>query len=319
MWSVEPHRKSPLKFSEALPIIYSQGPTRRLALGGAGRLPRKSSRKENTMRINTNVSAVNTHRVLTQTNEAVAGSIGRLPSGYKINSARDNAAGLAIANRFRADIRSLQVAQQNTTEANSMLQVAEGNASTIGDILTRMKELATQAASYNADSQTDKLQQEFDYLVEEIDRIVGSAKYQGVALLDGQFSGTFQIGATDDANDRLEIGLDQSLEADALGVDGLSLDSGSGAQAALQVLDSAIDTVSEFLGTIGATQNRLEYASNNIATTIENYSASESAIRDADMAYEMVHFTRNQIMQQASTAMLAQANFMPQSVLQLLG
>jgi len=271
------------------------------------------------MRINTNVSALNTHRILTQTNEAVAGSIGRLSSGYKINSARDNAAGLAIANRFRADIRSLQVAQQNTTEANSMLQVAEGNASTISDILTRMKELATQAASYNADSQTDKLQQEFDYLVEEIDRIVGSAKYQGVALLDGQFSGTFQIGATDDANDRLEIGLDQSLEADALGVDGLSLDSGSGAQAALQVLDSAIDTVSEFLGTIGATQNRLEYASNNIATTIENYSASESAIRDADMAYEMVHFTRNQIMQQASTAMLAQANFMPQSVLQLLG
>lgn len=386
------------------------------------------------MRINTNVSALNTHRVLSQTNNAVARSIGRLSSGFRINRAADDAAGLAIANKFSADIRSLRVAQQNTTEATSMLQVAEGNATSISNILGRMKELATQAASYNSDSQLGTLDNEFQQLKEEITRIVDSANYQGVALLDGSFNGTFQVGTTSATADTLQINLGagggagavdtaagdgigdlgtiawgsdaalstfgegtyslrasqsgDDLTFELLGPDGetvlgsatrdvsgggdiaFALTTGNGtllaaftidaaavdhtfgtqdfyevaaggaggglslgalnlgasslatagdASTALGEVDNAINAVNTFLGDIGAMQNRLDYASANIATTIENYSASESAIRDADMAFEMTTFTRNQIMQQAATAMLAQANMAPQNILRLLG
>jgi flagellin len=518
------------------------------------------------MRINTNLAALNTHRLMGQTNDAIAKSIGRLSSGFRINRAGDDAAGLAVANKFRADIRSLRVAQQNTTEATSMLQVAEGNASTISTILGRMKELATQASSYNSNSQLTTLNNEFSELKGEIDRIVDAADYQGVKLLDGSFNGTFQIGARNATDNQLAIGLnsgtgpsavdagrfadggalgtitwgqdtalaglgdgaytikaekatvpagvaldgaskadfggalgvitwgaDADLEAlgagdctlkavesagvpwfviydganlvassnvvaragasgtdtftitdgtnllaeftidaqavasggldvtdadgngmdftaasglalfdvDAtpqsdsytfsimsgtttvatatqaddgtnpmtfalqdsqnnalasfsvasgfdvaglgtggvadffavspgagaatglsttdLSLDAIDLTSATNAQGALDSIDSAIDMVNSFLGTIGATQNRLDYAAANIATTVENYSASESAIRDADMAFEMTTFTRNQIMQQAAMAMLAQANAAPQGVLRLLG
>lgn len=287
------------------------------------------------MRINTNVAALNTHRVLSQTNLATARSIGRLSSGYRINRAADDAAGLAIANKFRADLRSLRAAQQNVTEATSMLQVAEGAVNSISDILGRMKELATQAASSNAGTQTATLNAEFTALKEEINRIVGSANYQGTALLDGTFDGTFQVGAQNLAADRITITLNNGTPPATVGLDtvGLGIDASTlaetagspivpamtNAQNALDAIDTAIGRVNSFLGTIGATQNRLDYAAANIATTIENYSASESAIRDADMAFEMTTFTRNQIMQQAATAMLAQANMAPQSILQLLG
>jgi flagellin len=405
------------------------------------------------MRINTNLPALNTHRLMGQTNDAIARSIGRLSSGYRINNAKDDAAGLAIANKFRADIRAFRVAQQNTTEANSLLQIAESGASSIGSILERMKELATQAASANSNGQQGRLDEEFTALKAEMDRIVGSTTYQGQELLKGSTSLTFQIGVavtapttapgggtppagntvsnksdgtgiTDlsitwesDADDTLEglaagtytlevsgstddltltvkdaggtavfteTGMDadgQNVTADitiggvkvgeftltdgfdstsnggpinaftvtapsggtgggtspadphdrltlslstALDVAGLftaepEISDQATAQATLDVIDGAMDKVNEFLGQIGAYQNRLDYASANIAATIENYSASESAIRDADMAFEMTNFTRNQIMQQAAIAMLAQANAAPQGVLRLLG
>jgi flagellin len=272
------------------------------------------------MRINTNVSAINTLRVLSQTNTAMARSIGRLSSGFRINRAADDAAGLAIANKFRADIRSFKVAQQNVTEATALVQVAEGAVSSIGSILERMKELATQAASANASTQLTALDEEFQALKNEIDRIVESTNYQGNQLIDGTFSGTFQVGATNVANNQLAIDLSGvDLATGQLSIDTDDLQSADNARTAMTNLDAAISTVNRALGTLGALQNRLDYAASNIATTIENYSASESAIRDADMAYEMTVFTRNQILQQAGTAMLAQANAAPQGVLRLLG
>lgn len=266
------------------------------------------------MRINTNVGAINAHRNLSKTNDALSRSMAKLSSGFRINRAADDAAGLAIANKFEADIRSMQAASRNVSEATSLIQIAEGGASTIQDILVRMKELATQSASANASTQTTTIGAEYDALVEEIDRISGGTEYQGTALLDGSFSGTFQVGSGTGANDTIAVALGD-LTATTLGVAAGDID---GTDAVLDAVDDALDTVNDFLGDVGAYQNRLDYASQNLATTIQNYSASESVIRDVDMASEMTTFSKNQILQQAGTAMLAQANSSTQGVLQLL-
>ncbi|MGI6386021.1 MAG: flagellin [Desulfomonilia bacterium] len=372
------------------------------------------------LRINTNVAALNAHRQLLGTEQKLGLSMERLSSGFRINRASDDAAGLAVANRLRTNIRSLTVASRNVTEAKAMVAIAEGAGNQVEGILERMKELATQAASDNAAQDRTKINAEFQSLRDEITRIVSDTEYQGTKLIDGTFgnaldvdsstadgvtgldasgirlggatAGTFTITQTATA---ISIegpeGISQEVTAAATGVQSLnfsalgitlnlnddfeasnntlnattivvtggegtyqvgtsnvatedeisvslgdlkieSLGSGEGkmisdvslatrqdASLALTIIDDAIDAVGIVLGDIGAVVNRFDYTYSNLQITIENFSASESVIRDVDMAAEMVNFTKNQILLQAGTAMLAQANMSSQGVLSLMG
>ena len=376
------------------------------------------------MRVNTNVNSLDAQRTLNSTNTAVSRSMQKLSSGFRINRAADDAAGLGIANKLRSDTRSMTQASRNAEQANSLLQIAEGSTSSVQNILERMKELATQAASDSVDdSGRTKIQAEFTQLRSEIGRIVDTTKFQGKKLLDSSFgnslvvagstvltggntfqdvkisgaasglytltntaagrlvlsNGTTSETATQTADGRQTVNFSQfglsvetttaydkdattatqggaaggltvsiaagsgggsflvSSSGDYTGQDLISLDTidlrtSSGAlnidastltgtttaQAALTVIDTAMARVSTALGTIGAAQNRIEYALTNLKTSIQNFSAAESVIRDVDMAEEMTHFSKNQILAQAGTAMLAQANQLGQGVLQLL-
>lgn len=368
------------------------------------------------LRIQNNIAAMNAHRQLTVSSGALSKSLERLSSGYRINRAADDAAGLSISQAFRADIASYKVASRNTAEAASLLQVAEGATDQIGNMLTRLKELATQAASANSGSNLDKINAEGNKLIEEIDRIAQSTEYAGSKLLDGSFGvsvssgGTFtagagfqgatglqadttytvavslggddatmtisatiggesteetisgvaapdsgeeneyrfaalgltvnvnsnldtaedltivsteaaaadfQVGAKNDPNnDRIGVLL-ESATAATLGLSADQLKTAADAQTFMDTVDDAIADLNAVRGDIGAAQNRLTYAAANLATTIENTQAAESVIRDVDMASEMTTFTKNQILMQAGTAMLAQANMAPQQVLSL--
>lgn len=370
------------------------------------------------LRIQNNIAAMNAHRQLTITDSALAKSQERLSSGYRINRAADDAAGLSISQSFRADIASYKVASRNTSEANSLLQVAEGAVDQIGNMLTRLKELATQAASANAGSNLDKINAEGNKLLDEIDRIAQSTEYAGTKLLNGTFgvtvsSGTFtagvgfagvtglqskitynvatvttatagkynitisatlgtdgprisqtlyavtapssgqtkemkfdalgltltvndkfketadgtivahtatasvfQVGAKNTNDDRIGILLN-SVTTSSLGLSTGKLGTPTDAQTFIATVDAAINKLNTVRGDIGAAQNRLSYAGANLATIIENVQAAESVIRDVDMADEMTSFTKNQILLQAGTAMLAQANMAPQQILSL--
>lgn len=380
------------------------------------------------MRINTNVSAMNTLRVLGGSSQEFARSIGRLSSGFRINRAADDAAGMGIANQIRADLRSMRQASRNAEQAGSLLQVAEGATQTISQIVDRMKELATQAASDNVDDAgRGRIKSEFTALQTEIDKIADTTKFQGKTLVNGNFgtkvdtstasstafasgkgvysasisgaaagnytisdgtaagSVTLTLGSTTQTVTGLSDGA-QSIEFDDLGVtikttadftvyDGtaagsakstvVQVDAGTSGgsflvrssgsytsddlvtlssvdlnaaalgvssgditltgngtaaewQSALTSIDSAISSVNSAFGTIGAAQNRIEYAMQNTDAAVENLSAAESVIRDVDMAEEVTRMTKYQILQQAGTAMLAQANSAPQGVLSLL-
>jgi flagellin len=273
------------------------------------------------LRIQNNIAALNAHKNLTISDSALSKSLERLSSGYRINRAADDAAGLAISQGMRADIASYKVASRNVSEANAMVQVAEGAYDQIGNMLVRLKELATQAASANAGLDRDKIDAEAQALIDEIDRISGATQYAGASLLDGSLgTQTFQVGSANDDFSKIEVGF-STVSSASLSIDTLDLDTGdaTGAQAALTDVDSAIDTLNNSRGALGAIQNRLAYASANLSTTIENVQAAESVIRDVDMAAEMTTFTKNQILLQAGTAMLAQANMAPQVVLSLFG
>ncbi|PKN24225.1 MAG: flagellin FliC [Deltaproteobacteria bacterium HGW-Deltaproteobacteria-21] len=271
------------------------------------------------LRIQNNIAAMNAHRQLTISDAGLSKSLEKLSSGYRINRAADDAAGLSISQAFRADIASYKAAARNTTEASALLQVAEGAMDQIGNMLTRLKELATQAASANAAANLDKIDAEAQELLGEMQRIATSSEYGGTALLDGTFAAAvFQVGAKNQADNQLSISLGDAQTA-ALGVDALSLATTAGAQTALDLVDTAIGTLNGVRGDIGAYMNRLSYAAANLASTIENVQAAESVIRDVDMAAEMTTFTKNQILLQAGTAMLAQANMAPQQVLSLFG
>ena len=375
------------------------------------------------MRINTNVASMNAQRSLGMAGSAVERSIGRLSSGYRINRAADDAAGLGIANQLSADIRALKQASRNAEQSNALLQIAEGGAQQVQNILERMKELATQSVSDNVDSNgRARIETEYTELLAEIDRIADSTKYQGNALLDGTFGATvdtnvvnstvlaggtevtaasisgvaagtytfsrvntsgaesitlanstssltqtvslvgftaggsinfdafgvtlqtsnaFDITAAGDgagdivvagstaefvvgasgvlADDKISMsGVNLTTAATGLSLAGTSLATDTVAETALAAIDAAIGVVSDAFSQIGAKQNRLEYASANVNTAIENFSAAESVIRDADMAAEMAELTKNQILQQASVSVLAQANQAPQLVLRLL-
>jgi flagellin len=274
-------------------------------------------------RINTNTAAYGAYRNLTLTGMNLEKSIQKLSSGFRINRAADDAAGAAIANDLRSTGRSLQAAQRNASQANSVLQIADGAVSTISTILDRMKELATSAASDSSGTTgRANLNAEYQQLVAEIDRITSTTKYQGSALLDGTYSGTFLVSSSGDyaANDTIVVD-GTTLKMDSttlLGAAAGDLTSLGNAQTELGKIDTAITAVGTAIGTIGAGESRIQYASTNVASTFENVQSAESVIRDTDMAYEMTQFTKYQILQQAGTAMLAQANQAPQSILRLL-
>jgi flagellin len=373
------------------------------------------------MRINTNVMATNAQKNLGINTDSMAKSLQRLSSGLRINKAADDAAGLAIAGRLRVDVKSYVKAAENTSQANAMVQVAEGSMDQIENIMNRMKELATQASSTNTDSTgRARLNDEFAALQDEIDRIADSTKYGDTALLTGTFGAkvgtmaatlsagsgvassssidvTGHIGesgsaytltdaadttvvlsngsvtqtlsgvsagaqtlnfdklgvkitldsnyADQDLNSKaftvtneeqkIQVGSKASIESQiTLGMTNMKttqeygggsalsawdISAASDARNLLDSIDTAISFITEKRGNLGAIQNRLSYASANLSTTIENVSAAESTIRDVDMAAEMTSFTKNQILMQAGTAMLGQANMAPQQVLSLLG
>jgi flagellin len=371
------------------------------------------------MRINTNLSAINTLNQLGRSSSGFAKSVQKLSSGFRINRAADDAAGLGIANRLSADIRSLKQASRNAEQANSLLQVAEGAAQTIQNILERMKELATQSGSDNTDAEGRvQIEAEFTALRAEITRVVETTKFQGKSLLDASFGNSVDTGAgstalvagtglyeanlsgtaagtytftqgaageitADDgagttqtvtglADGKQTVNFDVfglSLELDAnftsgaggtidstdlvvvqgagggsfmvsssgaytsndlvslnsldltvatLGIDADTLATAADSQAALANIDGAINVLSSVFGDIGAAQNRIDFSFANVNITVENFMAAESVIRDVDMAAEVTEMTKYQILQQAGTAMLAQANAAPQGVLRLL-
>jgi len=277
------------------------------------------------LRINTNIAALNAHRQLAASDARLGQSIERLSSGYRINHAKDDVAGLGIANAFRAEVRGLRMAQQNASQAQSLLQVAEGGAGQIQGILERLMELATSAASDNTDAGgRTSLDAEGEALVDELTRIVADTKYGDTQLINATGGTlTFQIGSSNTAaQDQIAVDLTNvNFAAAKLNVEKTSVDltTKTGAQQAITNIEKGISVAGTAMGHVGAAQSQLAFAAGNIAISVENLSASESTIRDADMAFEMIEFTKNQILLQAGTAMLAQANMAPQVVLQLLG
>jgi flagellin len=273
------------------------------------------------LRINTNIAALNAHRQLSDTDARLRVSMERLSSGYRINRSMDDVAGLAIANKFRMEVRALRTAQQNVAQGQALLQVAEGGTTKIENIIERLKELAISAASDNVDSDgRTRLNAEAGALLAEIDQIANDTKYSGVALLNAAINMTFQVGSgATAAEDRINVTTTAGLLSNSLGLSSLSLTSVANAQTALTSIDNALVSVNLVTGEIGAAASRIEFSAGNLQIAIENLDASHSAIRDVDMAFEMTTLTKNQILLQAGTAMLAQANMLPQSVLSLLG
>ncbi|MCX6224520.1 MAG: flagellin [Bacteroidia bacterium] len=364
------------------------------------------------LRIQTNVAALNAHRNLAMSDAGMSKSLERLSSGFRVNRAADDAAGLAMSNKFVAQIRSMDVASRNTSQANSLLQIAEGGTDQISQILARLKELSTQAASANSQANLSDINTEATALKSEIDRIVNSTTFQGTKLIDGNFGdksvsltmsvtgaynfntnsivagtysvvgdsvgitikntttsvtqhlatangaqtynfnqfgisfsttvgaigsvlgldvgssiggmtatvlttgSTFQVGETNGTDYRISFKID-GADGTSLSVSGIDLSTATGAQSALDKIDTAIAALSTIRANIGAVMNRLDYTSANLAVAIENASSANSVVKDVDMAAEMTSFTKNQILVQAGTAMLAQANSSGQLVLSL--
>lgn len=269
------------------------------------------------MRIQHNITALNAHRNLSNNNSSVGKNLEKLSSGYRINRAGDDAAGLAISEKMRAQIKGLETAQKNAEDGVSLVQTAEGAMTEVHSMLDRMVELATQSANgtYNKTNRSS-MQDEVKALQNEIDRIGSTAKFNGSSVFTTAAI-TFQIGETAEKANRLAITVG-SLSTGALTVKTLSVTSQSAALRAITLANAAIDKLSSMRGKLGAVQNRLEHTINNLGAQTENITAAESRIRDVDMAKEMMAYTKNNILVQASQAMLAQANQVPQGVLQLL-
>ena len=283
------------------------------------------------MRINQNTMAMNAHRNLSGTQNSLGKSLEKLSSGFRINRAGDDAAGLVISENLRSQVGGLKVATRNAQDGISVVQTAEGALTEVHSMLQRARDLAVQASNTGANggetgASVAAAQAELDELVSAIDDIANNTKFNGTNLLNGTSTLSFQVGAN--GGETVAVTL-SDMNAAVLGITatkltdlsaGASFSSSAGAaSAAIAVIDAAISQVSSFRGTLGATQNRLEHTINNLQVATENLSASESRIRDVDMAQEMTNFTRNQILSQAGTAMLSQANAVPQGVLSLLG
>lgn len=271
------------------------------------------------LRVNTNIASINAQRNLVSTTDRLSKSLQRLSSGLRITRAADDAAGLAISESFRAEIRSLGQAQRNANDAISLLQIAEGALNETSGLLIRMRELAIQAANGTlGSSERQTVNDEFQGLKDEITRIAQVSQFNGTEILNGVSAITFQIGSQNTSGDRISVA---SVDATASGI-GLASSIGvttlSGAQTALAVLDSAVGTVASLRAVFGTVQNRLESTIRSLAVAIENTSAAESRIRDVDFAQETAELTRNQVLQQAGIAVLGQANVSTQSALSLL-
>jgi flagellin len=268
------------------------------------------------LRINQNIEALNAYRNLSVNSGQMSKSLEKLSSGYRINRAADDAAGLSISEGLRSQVGGLKQAVSNSQDGISVVQTAEGSLNEVHSILQRMRDLAVQASNTGSldTNATSAAQAEFSALNDEIDNISDTTKFGSQNLLDGSFKGTFQIGAN--AGESVTVNI-ASSDSTTLGTK--TLDLTTGASAAIGTLDDAIKAVSTQRASLGATQNQFEHTINNLNVAVENVSASESRIRDTDMASEMVKFTRSQILSQAGTSMLAQANSAPQSVLKLLG
>ena len=285
------------------------------------------------MRIQHNITALNSYNKLSSNNSAVAKNLEKLSSGYKINRAGDDAAGLAISEKMRAQITGLETASKNAEDAVSLVQTAEGALTEVHSMLNRMVALATQSANgtYNGTNR-GSMNEEVDQLKSEIDRILSTTNFNGMYLFTQGNTITFQVSETGikDAQigikmsimstganslDIAKVHISNADSSSSAGADGLAQ---SNAREQISVINAAIDKVSKLRGTFGAMQNRLEHTINNLAVSTENITASESRIRDVDMAKEMMAYTKNNILVQSAQAMLAQANQVPQSVLQLL-
>ena len=268
------------------------------------------------MVVRTNVMGINANRQLNMNNSAVAKSLEKLSSGFKINRAADDASGLAISEKMKAQIKGLEQASANCQDAISLVQTAEGATTEIHNMLNRMVELTTKAANgiYD-DTDKDAIKKELDALGAEITRITESTKFNNTTLLSGSLNTQLQIGS--ESTDTISVSC-SNLAASVLGVNDLNVSSASNANASLLTVKEAINTVSTQRANLGAIQNRLEYTVNNLDTTAENMTSANSRIRDTDMAKEMMNYTKMNVLTQAAQAMLAQANQQPQSVLQLL-
>ncbi len=265
-----------------------------------------------------NLSAMNTNRQMGVVSSSLQKSTEKLSSGYKINRAGDDAAGLSISEKMRSQIRGLNKASSNAQDGISLIQVAEGALNETHSILQRMNELATQAANdTNTSVDRTAIKNEMDQLTSEINRIQSTTQFNTMNLLDGSFSSkNLQVGALSGQTIKISV---TKMSASNIGVSGLSVSSNEKAGEAMSKIQLAIQSVSSQRSKLGAIQNRLEHTINNLNTTSENTSAAESRIRDTDMASEMVEYSKNNILQQAGQSMLAQANQANQGVLSLLG
>ena len=268
-----------------------------------------------------NVEAANAHRQLANTQSLVSKSIERLSSGLRINHAADDAAGLAVSEGMRSQIRGMNVASRNAQDGISMVQVADGALGNVGDMLQRVRDLAVQASNGTlTDAQRSNLDVEVQQILTEVGKTGTDTEFNGLKILAGSVATaasavTLQVGANASQSIAFTIG---TVSANDLGISGIAVSTAAAASAAIASLDAAISQVTSSRANLGAIQNRLESTISRLGVTAENVQAAESRIRDADMAQEMIQFTKNQILQQSGMAMLAQANQAPQSILSLL-
>jgi flagellin len=276
--------------------------------------------------INTNLTSLNAQRNLNSSQMSLSVAMQRLSSGLRVNSAKDDAAGLAIAERMNTQVRGMAVAMRNANDGISMAQVAEGALSKVGDALQRMRELALQSRnSTNSDSDKDSLNKEFVELQKEISRVIAGTSFNNKHILGADATTfTFQIGANTTADDVVEIdfeNLSSNADVSAVTVTTANISStadATGIASVINNIDAALDTVNNTRATFGATQSRFEAIISNLQVAVENQSAARSRIMDADYAAETAALSRAQILQQAGNAMVAQANQLPQQVLKLL-
>ncbi len=266
-----------------------------------------------------NLRAMNSNRMLGVNSSTLSKSTEKLSSGYKINRAADDAAGLSISEKMRRQIRGLTQASANAQDGISCVQTAEGALNEVHDMLQRMNELAVKAANgTNQSVDREYIQSEVDQLVSEIDRVAQSTTFNELSLLDGSFTGVkLQVGSEVSSTNQINVSI-TGIKASTIGVKNVKVSTVSGAQSAITSIKNALKSVSEQRSDLGAIQNRLEHTINNLDNVVENTTAAESRIRDTDMATEMVKYSNTQILAQAGQAMLAQSNQANQGVLSLL-
>ena len=282
------------------------------------------------VRIFNNIASLNAQRILGINNDRLALSVERISSGIRVNRASDDAAGLGISEALRSDIRALRQAVRNSNDGIALINVAEGALNEQSSILIRLRELASQAATGTVGStERATIQLEFNALRNEIDRISATTQFNGQGLVDGSLASTvssanqvlIQVGIDSGVNSRINLNEQINLTAvtsSSLGIDTLSVTAAAEALTTLDTINTAISEVTQARGQVGAVQNRLTRSVGNLSVSIENLQAAESSIRDADIAKEIADLTRNQILVQSATAMVGQANLIPQSILLLL-